>query len=125
MFFFGVSYFNGIVLEIGRKLRAPEAEEEGVETYTRLWGLKTAAFLWLLALTTNFALALAAVSYAGSPGVIPILALFFALAIVPWALFLRRPGPGLSKWIEGTSLLWALAMYLSIGGIPQLLNVAR
>lgn len=125
LFFFGVSYFNGIVLEIGRKLRAPEAEETGVETYTRLWGLKTASLLWLLALTINFALAIAAVLYANATGVVPVLVAFYVLAIIPWALFLRRPSPKLSKWIEGISFLWALAMYLAIGGIPQLLNLAK
>ena len=29
VFFFGVSYFNGIVLEIGRNLKAPEDEKKG------------------------------------------------------------------------------------------------
>jgi 4-hydroxybenzoate polyprenyltransferase len=125
LFFFGVSYCNGIVLEIGRKLRAPEAEETGVETYTRLWGMKAALGAWLLALTTNCALAVAAVSYAGAYKVIPFLTGFYVLAIIPWALFLRRPSRKLSKLIEGVSLVWALAMYLAIGGIPQLINMVR
>lgn len=125
LFFFGVSYCNGIVLEIGRKLRAPEAEEPGVETYSRLWGLKRASYIWLLALTVNFALALAAVLYANASGIAPLLAAFYVLAIVPWWLFLKRPSPKLSKWVEGISLLWALTMYFAIGGVPQLLNLAR
>ena len=125
LFFFGVSYCNGIVLEIGRKLRAPEDEETGVETYTRLWGLKTATCLWLLVLSINCALSLAAVYYAGSGTVVPLLLVFYALSILPGALFLRRPGRKLSKIVEAVSLLWALAMYLSIGGIPQLLNLFR
>ena len=33
-----VSYLNGIVVEIGRKTRAPADEEHGVETYSALWG---------------------------------------------------------------------------------------
>ena len=36
--FLVMSYFNGIVVEVGRKLRAPEDEETGVETYTSLYG---------------------------------------------------------------------------------------
>ena len=36
LFFFGVSYFNGIVLEIGRKLKRPSEEKEGVVTYLSL-----------------------------------------------------------------------------------------
>ena len=39
-FFFAVSYMNGVVLEFGRKIRAPEDEAEGVVTYTALYGPK-------------------------------------------------------------------------------------
>lgn len=122
-FFFGVSYCNGIVLEIGRKLRAPEAEEPGVETYSQLWGLKTASALWLVALIVNFSLATGAVLLAGSPHSVWVLGAFFLLALLPWVLFLRHPTPKLSKWVEGVSLVWALAMYLTIGGVPQLLDL--
>jgi 4-hydroxybenzoate polyprenyltransferase len=38
--FFGVSYMNGLVLEFGRKIRTPETEEEGVTSYTGLYGPK-------------------------------------------------------------------------------------
>jgi 4-hydroxybenzoate polyprenyltransferase len=125
LFFFGVSYCNGIVLEIGRKLRAPEAEEEGVETYTRLWGLKTAVGLWFLAITINFLLAVSAVIYAASTKVIPILIGFIILSLLPTIFFLRKPSVKLSKTIEAISLIWALAMYLLIGGIPQLFNLIK
>lgn len=123
-YFFGVSYCNGIVLELGRKLRAPEAEEEGVDTYTRLWGINRATAAWLLALTINFVLAAAAVRHAGySNTAVIVLAICFAIVAVPGVLFLRRPSVRLSKTIEAISLLWALAMYLTIGGVPQLLNL--
>ena len=36
--FLVVSYLNGIVIEIGRKTRAPADEEHGVDTYSALWG---------------------------------------------------------------------------------------
>jgi 4-hydroxybenzoate polyprenyltransferase len=32
-----VTFLNGVVIEIGRKIRAKEAEEVGVETYSYLW----------------------------------------------------------------------------------------
>jgi len=32
------TFWGGTVIEIGRKLRAPQNEEHGVETYTALWG---------------------------------------------------------------------------------------
>ena len=36
--FLVASFFNGIVVEMGRKIRAPADEEKGVETYSALWG---------------------------------------------------------------------------------------
>ena len=45
--FLAVSYCNGIVLELGRKIRAPEQEEQGVETYSALWGCRNAIGAWL------------------------------------------------------------------------------
>ena len=47
--FLVVSYLNGIVIEIGRKTRAPADEEHGVETYSALWGAHGAARAWLFA----------------------------------------------------------------------------
>ena len=51
--FLVVSYLNGIVIEIGRKTRAAADEEQGVETYSALWGAQGAARAWLLAIVTT------------------------------------------------------------------------
>ncbi len=32
LFFFAVSFMNGVVLEIGRKIRTPDQEKKGVST---------------------------------------------------------------------------------------------
>ncbi len=125
LLFFGVSYTNGLVLEIGRKLRAPESEKPGVETYTQLWGLKFATFLWLGVLIANYGLALAALLHAHISGMVPVLTAFFVLALVPWVLFFRKPTPRHAKLVESFSFVWALAMYLIIGGIPLLLNLLK
>ena len=59
MFLFLVLTFtNGCVIEIGRKIRVPEDEEEGVETYSALWGRFRAASVWLAVLTLTLSLAL-------------------------------------------------------------------
>src|SRR5262249_26249822 len=62
VWFVVVSYFNGLVIEIGRKVRAPQDEEVGVNTYSALWGMRNAAFVWLGALfaTAGFAATAAA-----------------------------------------------------------------
>src|SRR5581483_5961834 len=43
------TYCNGIVFEVGRKVRAAPDEEAGVETYSVLWGVARASWVWLLA----------------------------------------------------------------------------
>ena len=40
----------------------------------------------------------------------------------PAFLFLKKPTPKLAKGIELTSALWTILMYLTLGGIPMLLN---
>jgi hypothetical protein len=40
LFFFAVSFMNGIVLEFGRKIKPPDSEEEGVLSYTKYFGTK-------------------------------------------------------------------------------------
>jgi hypothetical protein len=44
--FLALSFVNGCVLEIGRKLWAPENEIAGVDTYSGLWGPRRAAAIW-------------------------------------------------------------------------------
>jgi len=46
-FFLLASFGNGLVIEIGRKLRLPENEETGVPTYSKLWGLRRALWVWI------------------------------------------------------------------------------
>ena len=44
---FGMGFFNGIVIEIGRKIRSPLDEEQGVATYSALWGPERATPVWI------------------------------------------------------------------------------
>ena len=43
--FLMLGYLNGMVLEIGRKTRKSDEEEDGVETYSKLWGRKKAVYI--------------------------------------------------------------------------------
>ncbi|RIK40837.1 MAG: hypothetical protein DCC55_13860 [Chloroflexi bacterium] len=47
----GLSFANGLVFELGRKIRAAPDEEPGVQTYSALWGPQRAVAGWLAALT--------------------------------------------------------------------------
>lgn len=120
-FFFGVSYLNGMVLEMGRKLRPPHTEEPGVQTYTKLWGLRRAPAIWLAVLSGNLLLALFAAHYSGADVVVfAALGVLYLLTALPGLLFFTNATAARGKWVEGMSLLWALGMYLGLGGIPQL-----
>lgn len=121
IFFFIVSYMNGIVLEIGRKIRVPEKEEEGVLTYTSMLGAKKAVGLWLLVLLITLVAAIAAAWFAGHGWLgAAILCGVFALCSVPAFLFLSRMTEKRSKMMEWSSALWTIAMYLTLGGVPML-----
>jgi 4-hydroxybenzoate polyprenyltransferase len=119
LFFFAVSYMNGIVLEIGRKIRIPEKEEHN--TYSTMMGFQKATRLWILILFITLCCSLAASWFAGYglAGYL-ILILFFILCSLPAALFLNNPTHKFSKMIEYASAVWTIAMYLTLGGIPML-----
>lgn len=121
LFFFAVSYMNGIVLEVGRKIRAPEAESEGVLTYSSMLGTAKATWLWIAVLLVTLALAIAASAFAGYgfTGTI-VLSIVFLICAMPAFLFLNKKTKKLSKSIEIMSALWTIAMYLTLGGIPML-----
>lgn len=121
LFFFAVSFMNGIVLEIGRKIRTPGDEQKGVDTYSHLLGPKRAAWLWIAVLTATWLLSMAASHYAGyGPLAYAVLGILFAGCCVPALLFLVRTDRKRAKAIELTSAAWTVAMYLSLGGIPML-----
>lgn len=121
LFFFAVSYMNGIVLEIGRKIRAPEKEATGVLTYTSMLGITKAITLWIVVLTITFGLSIAASYYAGyGATAVVVFSTLFAVCLLPALLFLKNNTEKLSKAVELAAALWTIAMYLSLGGIPMI-----
>ena len=121
IWFLLVSFFNGVVIEIGRKIRAPADEEVGVETYSALWGARRALAAWLgaLGLTAIFAL-LAAWRIDFLLPVLLVLLLLLAAALWAARHFLAQSLPGSGKRFELIAGLWTLAMYLSLGAAPFL-----
>jgi 4-hydroxybenzoate polyprenyltransferase len=114
-----ISYFNGMVIEIGRKIRAPADEEQGVETYSVVWGRQGAVAAWLAAMVVCAAFALAAAREIRFVApVAGVLAVLLVAAIAVAATYLRAPHPGTGKRFELVSGLWTLAMYLSVGVVP-------
>jgi len=121
--FLAVSYLNGIVIEIGRKIRAPEDEEEGVETYSFLWGRGRALLFWLGAMTLTAACAWRGALLIGfAVPVTGLLLLLLAAATVVAATFNAAPLRGRGKRIELLSGVWTLLLYLGLGAVPLLLR---
>jgi 4-hydroxybenzoate polyprenyltransferase len=123
IWFLAASFSNGVVIEIGRKIRAPQDEETGVQTYTALWGRKRAVASWLIALavTALFAL-LAAREINYLLPVYIILELLFVAASFVSVRFITRPTTRQAKAFELVSAAWTLALYLSLGAAPLFRN---
>jgi len=121
-YYLGLSFFNGILIEIGRKIRAPEDEREGVDSYTSAWGTRAAAGAWLAALAGAAAMFWFASDLPGiDPTVriaaIPVIALLFAPRAVS---FMRRPTRSSAGYVEAASGLWTLVSYAALALAPLL-----
>jgi 4-hydroxybenzoate polyprenyltransferase len=114
-----VSFFNGCVIEVGRKLRAPADEETGVETYSAVWGRGPAVRAWLIAMALCASCALMATR--AIDFLLPAAAVLAALLLVSAFIgtrFLKTEAPGAGKRIELVSGVWTLTMYLIVGVVP-------
>jgi 4-hydroxybenzoate polyprenyltransferase len=117
------SFFNGMVIEVGRKIRAPEKEEEGVQTYTVIWGRTGAVLGWLAAMTLTMCAALLAASSIGFASAAAVaLGCIFIVSLVVGGMFVKSPKVGLARAFEPLSGLWTLTLYLSLGVVPLLLH---
>ncbi len=139
-------FCNGLVIELGRKIRLPAGEEPGVETYSALWGLPRATQLWLGAvmLTAIFSLG-AAWSINSLAIVAPIvfaLLGWISFKIWPWLgqfSIAQSPPPSALTPLSGEersvekrqkthdlldtpTAIWTLGVYLSLGWLPWLLG---
>jgi 4-hydroxybenzoate polyprenyltransferase len=119
--FIAVSFFNGVTLELGRKIRAPGDEEAGVRTYSHLWGYRNATLVWVAALLITAACALAASARIGFLRTeAATLGLLLAIAFVLAWQFLAKPVTARSRLLNHFSGGWTLVLYLSLGIIPLL-----
>jgi 4-hydroxybenzoate polyprenyltransferase len=119
LFFLAVTFLNGTLIEIGRKIRTPQDEREGVDTYTQAWGLRAAPAVWLatLAITLVTAWLAARATGAGALTALALIVLGLAAAF-PAVQFLRTASAASAKRLETASGLWPLATYLLLGGGP-------
>jgi 4-hydroxybenzoate polyprenyltransferase len=121
--FLCVTFMNGLVVEFGRKLRAPGQEREGVDTYSKLWGPRKAARIWALCVALACGLALWAGSYTRMGALRVVLLLAVAVAVLGQLRpFLRSMDAATAKRVETASGLWTLFAYGWMGVAPFLLS---
>lgn len=119
--FLGLAFLNGILVEVGRKIRAPQDERPGVETYTATWGPRAASAVWLATLALAAVVAWLASGPTGAAGIVAgALAVLLVLAALPALMFLRHATSARAKRIEAASGLWTLASYLVLGFAPMI-----
>ena len=118
-----VSFFSGIVIELGRKIRAQEDEEDGVETYTALWGARVAVAVWIGAAGFAAVSALVAGIATGvAVFIAPVAVAALLIMLFAGVRFVNDATPANAKWFEPLSGVWALSIYLSLGVFPQLVS---
>lgn len=126
--FLALSFTNGLVIEIGRKIRMPSMEQEGVPTYSKLWGMNMAAFIWLCLVVTTDLLALTAASRIGFLWpiffILPI-PIYFATRLVRRTLLGKNLTQEEGKQYENLAGLWTVVLYFSLGLIPLIIHVLR
>jgi len=117
--FLGLSFANGCVLEIGRKLWAPENERTGVESYSALMGPRRAALVWIACLGIAFALLITVGVATGAPLATGAIGLVAAVLTIRIGLAYRRaPTPQAQKSVDTAAGLWVFACYAAAGFAP-------
>ncbi|PAU78481.1 UbiA family prenyltransferase [Halomonas salipaludis] len=117
--FLVLSFVNGCVLEVGRKIRAPEQEREGVDTYSALLGPGRATLLWCALTIVAFGFLLAVGSAVGAFYLIGLVGLAgLAACLACAARYLRAPTEGAQRRIDSMAGLWVLTCYGAAGFAP-------
>ncbi len=120
--FLGASFFGGLVFEIGRKIRAPDGERTGVETYSKVWGRSRAVGTWIGSLILAGGLAVGAAGQVGAVRIVAgLLGVALIAAVVVAGRFLRAPTPDRAEPFELVSGVWLLLLYGGMGLLPLFL----
>lgn len=125
VWFVALSFANGCVLELGRKLWAAGSERVGVGSYSRLWGPRRAAAVWLGFVALAFGLLCGVGLAVGHP--IPIAGIgFVGLMICLWIglSYARTPDLRAEKRVDMIAGLWVFLCYATAGFVPLLLRAA-
>jgi hypothetical protein len=121
--FLVLSFINGCVLEIGRKIFAPINERHGVETYSALLGPRNATLLWFAVLAASYGFLLTVGVTIGAPLTLAAIGMAGLLAcLLAGVSFLFDPSPAKQGRLDSMSGLWVVACYGSAGFAPIVLR---
>lgn len=118
------SFACGLVLELGRKIKAPQLEREGVETYSALWGPGIATKVWSGAvLLAVFAWSKAAAIIVGAGVYLTLgIAVLAAAAVVAILIQAGRRALAAFRWVEPVSGFMAMALYVGLAPLQLFLS---
>lgn len=117
--FLALSFVNGCVLEIGRKIWAPESERDGVETYSKLWGPRAGVVVWALIIAgAALLLILIGIRLGAGMAVGAVAALGMAAALLAAARFASAPDAKRERHVDAVAGLWVALSYLAAGFLP-------
>lgn len=108
-------FFLGLAVELVRKTRGPEEERDGVDSYSRVFGVRQAPLVALAVLGAGLGVEARLLRVAGAPR--PVLgALVLALLLAGAALvaFRRAPSGAARRRAEGAVALGVLVAYLAL-----------
>lgn len=117
--FLALSFVNGCVMEIGRKLWSPDHEIAGVETYSSLWGHRRAALIWCGCVGLSLVLLLGVGTVTGAFWIsLPLGCAGAAICCVAAAAYARSPTVCAEKRMDRLAGLWVFACYAIAGFAP-------
>ncbi len=125
LLFLLASFVAGLVIEIGRKLRAPGDEREGIETYSELWGFRRAALAWALSCAGLAGLVAIAAYAVLDSNIAAVLALGMLLPVGIAAFrFAAQASARRARHIQHASAAVVALAYLGLGPIALVFSVA-
>lgn len=122
-FFIALSFANGCVLELGRKIWAPASERDGVDTYSAIWGPRVAVVVWLCFVLCALILLIGVGLATGTALVLGLLGAAGAACCV-WAgrRYLGALSPESAQLVDTIAGLWVFLCYASAGIVPLVMK---
>jgi len=116
-----VGYVAGLVFEVGRKIRSKEEEEEGVNTYSAVWGIKKSVIIWLSCVAASLITVFISAYVIEMGGIIiAIFAPLYLIALYFSTKFMKLPTKSNAKFFKVFPAIWLLLIYFVLGIVSWL-----